>query len=319
MWSALTAAAMLAAGLLAYVQAAPQAHGPAGALRLAAGAVLVYAAVIAVFVAAYFTVAWIFRAPRPPQARIGGRGTLRLVWNEYRAILLAPWRMIFYRLLVRDPPPARALRVPAPTTRRAGIPVLLVHGVLCNAGVWAVMWRHLHRVGIERVYALSYGPPLASIDRFAEQLHAKVEAICAECQAGEVIVVAHSMGGLVALAYLRRFGSARVRRLVTIGTPWYGSYHAWAFFGTSLSQLRPGNAWLAALVPDAPLAEPPVVSIWSWHDSMVTPQTSSILPGATNVALVGVGHNALLAERQVLERVALECATGAKARTPECV
>ena len=41
------------------------------------------------------------------------------------------------------------------------------------------------------------------------------------------------------------------------------------------------------------------MSIWSWHDSMVAPQTSSELPGAVDVTIVGVGHNALLGDARV--------------------
>jgi pimeloyl-ACP methyl ester carboxylesterase len=91
-----------------------------------------------------------------------------------------------------------------------------------------------------------------------------------------------------------------VGRLVTIGAPFRGSVHARLMFGTSLSQLRPGNRWLCELAPRAPAGGPPVVSIWSWHDSMVAPQTSAQLHGARNVELTGIGHNALLRDPQVL-------------------
>ncbi len=39
---------------------------------------------------------------------------------------------------------------------------------------------------------------------------------------------------------------------------------------------------------------------------MVAPQTSSDLEGAQNFALSGVGHNALLADPRVMQRVAAE-------------
>jgi hypothetical protein len=42
---------------------------------------------------------------------------------------------------------------------------------------------------------------------------------------------------------------------------------------------------------------------------MVAPQTSSDLEGARNFALTGVGHNALLADPQVMQRVAAEIET----------
>jgi triacylglycerol lipase len=297
MWSALVAAAVLVAGFVAYVRGAPPVHDVASAARLLAGAALIYCVIVAVFVAAYFALAWIWRAERPADARIGGRATLRLVAGEYRAILLAPWRMIFYRQLMTEP------RAPGAGTGAAALPVLLVHGVLCNAGVWSWMARKLHLAGIAPVYGLSYGPPLASIYRFAAQMHREVERICALQRVPQVMVVAHSMGGLVTLAYLRRYGHGRVRRLVTIGTPWQGSHHARWFPGIALRQLRPGNAWLRELDPHVAADGPPVTSIWSWHDSMVTPQTSSILPGADNVPLIGVGHNALLANARVRDIV----------------
>jgi hypothetical protein len=48
------------------------------------------------------------------------------------------------------------------------------------------------------------------------------------------------------------------------------------------------------------------VSLWSWHDSMVAPQTSSELPGAVDVTTIGIGHNALLGDHEVLERTHAE-------------
>jgi triacylglycerol esterase/lipase EstA (alpha/beta hydrolase family) len=112
------------------------------------------------------------------------------------------------------------------------------------------------------------------------------------------------MGGLVVRDLLRSFGLTKVARVVTLGTPHHGSGFAWIAPGACLAQMRPGNAWLAAL-PPAP-ASPPFVSLWSPHDSMVTPQTSCLLEGATNVAFLGVGHNALLRDDDVFARVVAE-------------
>ena len=294
MWSAVASALALLAGVFAYVFVGTRilALPPAW---VAASVPLAYAVIVALFVASYFALAWMWRAPRPPQARIGPAATLQLVWHEYLAILASPLRMILFRVLV-----------PAPAPAPAALPVLLLHGVLCNAGVWANLLRLLRRRGIGPVYALSYGPPLASIEVFVRQVESFIARIRAETGAAQVMIVTHSMGGLVALAYLRRCGSAAVRRLVTIGAPYQGSSHARLFAGTSLTQLRPQSEWLTELDAHAPAGGPPVVSIWSWHDSMVTPQTSSILPGATNVALTGVGHNALLGDPGVLARVVEE-------------
>ena len=70
--------------------------------------------------------------------------------------------------------------------------------------------------------------------------------------------------------------------------------------------MRPGNPWLAELGRSTATTVVPILSLWSWHDSMVAPQTSSMLEGADNVALTGIGHNALLSDPDVFRRVAAE-------------
>ncbi len=257
------------------------------------GAPLAYFTPAIVLVTLSFAMAWIWRTPRPQEARIGLAVTLRMYCVEVWVVAISWPLMALHRWLLRDPQPAPARR-----------PVLLIHGVLVNDGVWIAFRRYLRLSGIGPVYTVNYGPPLADIEVFAGQLYTKVEAICAATGAKRIVLVGHSMGGLVARAYLRRFGGGRVARLITLGTPHHGSVHAYLFVGRSLAQLRPGNAWLAELNRDENGAPPvPITSIWSRHDSMVAPQASSVLGHADNVALVGVAHNALLADRKVRECV----------------
>jgi triacylglycerol esterase/lipase EstA (alpha/beta hydrolase family) len=264
-------------------------------LWLIAGVPVAFLAIPFLASVLWFTLSWLHRAPRPLETRLGVAGRLRLFVREVLAIAGSVPRMIGYRWLMADPPPARA-----------DLPVLLLHGVMCNAGVWHPLKRHLAARGIGPVYALSYGPPLASIEVFARQAAAKIDAILAATDARQVTIVAHSMGGLVARAYLRGWGGARVRRVITIGTPHRGSVLAHTFPGRSLAQMRPGSAWLAGLGASAATDAPPIVSLWSWHDSMVAPQTSSVLEQAENVALAGIAHNALLSDPEVFRRVAAE-------------
>jgi triacylglycerol esterase/lipase EstA (alpha/beta hydrolase family) len=279
--------------------------GGANLLLIITGAPVAFFAVPALFCAIWFALSWLFRAPRPLEARLGFTGFARTYWNEVLAIAGSVPRMIAYAWLMRDPPPAPA-----------AAPVLLLHGVLCNAGVMHPMKKYLVEHGIGPIYALSYGPPLASIDLFADQTAHKIDAILAATGAQQVIIVGHSMGGLVARAYLSRDGAAKVRRIITIGTPHHGSMHAYLFPGVALSQLRPGNAWLKRLSAATPRDGPRIVSLWSWHDSMVAPQTSSVLERAENVALTGIGHNALLSDAGVWRRVAAEIERAVQDRPP---
>ena len=260
------------------------------------GAVLAYFAVIGAITVGWFVLAWIFRAERPPEARIGLKASIRLFWDEMLAIRRSGPRMAFYGWLMCDPAPAPAKA-----------PVLLIHGVLCNAGAMFGLCRDLRARRLGPVYAISYGPPLVSIEVFADQLAAKIDAIILATGASRVALVGHSMGGLVARAYLRRYGAQKLASVTTLGTPHHGSMHAWTFPGVCLGQLRPGNAWLAELNRSEGLEFPVrFVSLWSRHDSMVAPQTSSRLGGAQNIELIGIGHNALLGDERVFALVAAE-------------
>jgi triacylglycerol esterase/lipase EstA (alpha/beta hydrolase family) len=292
MWTAITLWSLNVTVLAAWIAFAWHASRNSGGAMLAwiVALPLAYAAFVLAITLFEFAVSWIWRAPRAPAQQIGVAQTLRMIWNEYVTLLGSAFRMMAYRWGARDPSPAAA-----------ATPVVLVHGVLCNAGVWIPMLRKFRAMGIGPAYTVSYGPPLDAIEEFAAQLDQHIQSALAATGAARAVIVAHSMGGLVARAYLRDYGGSRVARVVTIGTPHHGSALAYWFPGVCIAQMRPGSAWLAAL--PAPTEVLPIVSLWSPHDSMVVPQTSCVLDGATNVAFVGVGHNALLRDEAVHARV----------------
>ncbi|MCC7327940.1 MAG: alpha/beta fold hydrolase [Burkholderiales bacterium] len=290
MWTAVILGTAVAVLLAAYgaCAALAVAHG-ASPWPFVVGLPLAYLAFPLLFTALWVTLGWWLRAPPPTGITLTLRQQMHLFVGEFASIALSVPKMILYRMLMRDPPPAPA-----------ELPVLLLHGVGCNAGVWTGLSGYLDSRGLGPVYALSYGPPLASIEHFADLVASKIVQIRTATGARDVLLVAHSMGGLVARAYLRRYGGSQVRRLVTIGTPHHGSMHAWLMFGQALAQMRPHSAFLEQLnVDNQRAAGVPVVSLWSWHDSMVTPQTSARLDWAENVVITGVAHNAMLNDERV--------------------
>jgi len=307
MWTAIILAALVAGGTLGYAAWAYHAvaHG-APLWPFIAGYPFAYLAVPLLFTICWFLLAWWFRAERPADVRLPLPARVAMFVREFLALARSGPRMIFYRRLMPDPPPTPAK-----------LPVLLLHGVGCNAGVWRGFRRHLAKCGIGPVYALSYGPPLASIEHFADQVADRIAGIEAATGAAQVVLVCHSMGGLVARAYVRKYGGGQVRRLITIGTPHRGSMHAWMMAGMALSQMRPKNAWLADLNGNGGGADSvPAASIWSWHDSMVTPQTSSRIDWGENIVLAGVAHNAMLDDPRVWAAVVAQIGLAATSGSP---
>ena len=79
---------------------------------------------------------------------------------------------------------------------------------------------------------------LAPVDRYPESVHAAVERLRRATGAERVTLVCHSMGGLVARAYLRAHGHHAVARVVTIDTPHHGTL--FARFGKGTTRARCG-------------------------------------------------------------------------------
>jgi pimeloyl-ACP methyl ester carboxylesterase len=175
----------------------------------------------------------------------------------------------------------------SPGETPGGTPVLLIHGYFCNRGLWFWMRGRLRAAGF-RVATVNLEPVFGDIEDFAEALHARIEAVLAQTGAQKLVLAAHSMGGLVARAYLRRHGEARVAALVTLGTPHAGSALApWAL-GRDGRQMEPGNAWLDQL--NATAIALPVTSVASAGDEFVAPQESALLPGARQILVAGQDH-----------------------------
>ena len=101
-------------------------------------------------------------------------------------------------------------------------PVVFVHGLLGHATNFRVLRQALAEVGARNTTQFSYGPTL-DYQRLAGQLGRTIEEICAATGARRVDVVGHSLGGLAARYLVDSGDGDLVRRLVTLGSPYYAS------------------------------------------------------------------------------------------------
>jgi triacylglycerol esterase/lipase EstA (alpha/beta hydrolase family) len=144
---------------------------------------------------------------------------------------------------------------------------------------------------------------LGSIDEYGSRIEAAVSRL--ETATGcAPVVVAHSMGGLAARAWLRQLGCGRLHHLVTIGTPHRGTAmarHAWA---KNSRQMRIGGAWLEALsAAEAPQVRFAVTCFWSRCDNIVFPTDSATLLGADNRHLDATPHVRMVYHPEVFAEV----------------
>jgi triacylglycerol lipase len=194
------------------------------------------------------------------------------------------------------------------------LPVLLIHGYICNGGYWKYLSRVLLKQKVSH-FALDLEPVFTGIDDYAVLVQQAIDTICAETDSDQVVIVGHSMGGLVARAYLRAHGDARVAKVITLGTPHHGTGLAQGAPGLNAQQMRwRGDAesgmpsqWLKQLAAaESETTRALITSIYSHHDNIVAPQMSSHLPGANNMAFHGIGHVALALDAGIQALVVAE-------------
>jgi len=245
---------------------------------------LAIAFVIRAAITAYsFAITEFYKSPRPPEARLGPIGAIGLFLRELLAL-----SSLYTTVHTLD----RWLGLPDPKVKPDDDrpPVLLLHGFFCNSSFWWILRRELFRASYDNVFTQTLEPVFGDIDGLGDRVAEKIDAICAATHARRVIIVGHSMGGLAARAYLRRHGSARVLKLIAVGTPHHGTAHARgaSWMGKNVRQMRYESSWLKEL-NSQPLPVP-ITNIYSYHDNIVAPQSSSALAGAKNIALAGIGH-----------------------------
>jgi pimeloyl-ACP methyl ester carboxylesterase len=161
-----------------------------------------------------------------------------------------------------------------------------------------------HGVG---AYSHNLEPVYADIDSYADALARRIDDICTATGADKLVILAHSMGGLAARAYLRRHGARRVAKLITLGTPHHGTVMARLAAGRNGQQMVPGNAWLNRLNEEA--LSLPVVSVFSHQDNIVAPQDSAVLAGAKSISVSGMGHVSMPFSRRIREVALAEIQT----------
>ena len=243
-----------------------------------------------------------YKSAREIEHQIGLAGALRLWWGEYR-ITVVTYSVLFpfERWLVPLAPAAAATG--------EGTPIVLVPGFACNRGYWFFFARWLARAQKAPVYAVTLEPVLGGIDDNAKHLGAFLEKICEASGAHKVLIVAHSMGGLVARAWLHAAkGEARIAKIITLGSPHHGTRlaHDLRKVGHNLNEMCRDSRWCAALNDGQTRPCPvPITAIISPHDNIVFPQDSAVLkyPNARNLFVPGVGHLEMVASKAVLKLV----------------
>ena len=181
------------------------------------------------------------------------------------------------------------------------IPVLLVHGYTLNRACFTFLQTYLHTRGWEWVWSINHAPRSSPIPVFAKRLGRSIERLCEETGAEQIDIVGHSMGGIVAAYAMKEFGyGARVRKLVTLGTPWRGTKtHVFSWMREGVD-LNPESEVIKSLQD----FRADTTAIWSQKDHLTLPTTSAAPTHAECIEVPHLGHMEMMTSARCFRLVA---------------
>lgn len=181
--------------------------------------------------------------------------------------------------------------------------VVLLHGLFATAGVLRPLRKAIERLARVHTATFTYRPGPAVLE-LSDQLAALTSALPDDAR---IHLVGHSLGGVVARAYVHARGDARVVQTVSLASPFAGVPGASALGFGAARDLDPQSPLLRRLRIDARHADVPHLSILAGADSVVRPPLAHALPQGEVAVLEDRGHNALLfdeeAARLIKERI----------------
>lgn len=152
-----------------------------------------------------------------------------------------------------------------------GIPVVMVHGLYHNRTAWRIMKSRLKRAGFANLHTYQYNSFTRDFEPAVLGLLRKLDSLSIDRPDGKVVLVGHSLGGLVCrcVAGNPQYRD-RIAALVTLGSPHKGSDLARLGGNRMARDLIPGRH-IAQAVERMPDPDCPRLGIYTLTDDYVFP------------------------------------------------
>ncbi len=187
-------------------------------------------------------------------------------------------------------------------------PVIFIPGYSANRGYFFPYAFFLNRAGF-RVFTMPPVPFYCNIYYLSEILQKKVESVLKQTGASKVILIGHSMGGLIGRYYIQRLGGdEKVAALFTISTPHRGTKVSVFGSGYSAKEMVPESNFLKDLNRDMGkyFKKVRLVSLGTKADNLVIPYTHSFAKIGRRYTLDFLGHNSMMFSLKVFEIIVAE-------------
>jgi triacylglycerol esterase/lipase EstA (alpha/beta hydrolase family) len=189
----------------------------------------------------------------------------------------------------------------------SGRPILLVHGYLHDYSAWVYQSYQLKAAGFGPIYMLNLGHPFRSIRSYAERIGKLAEKIERETKRKDLILIGHSMGGVVCVWYATQIApSGKVTDVITMGSPLAGTVMARIAIGLNAREMEQKSPLVVELQQRIAASE----HIRFYHiatrvDQVIFPYTSAFVGNNVKRQLIldDIGHVALLFSSRVSNKI----------------
>ncbi len=239
----------------------------------------------------------------PPHDELGelpkgwdrARGLLLEIYATYAIVALFPFGKIGYRSIQKA------------AKGRGCRPILLIHGYNLNRSCWAKFRRALKEAGLGPIYTLNLPRRSGGLPGLACAIKEEAERIERETGVKELILIGHSMGGLVSAFYAERLATAgSVSHVITLGSPLHGTRSA-VFTSCIIGrQMHVGSDFVKDLSHSIMInRKVRYHHVASQFDNIILPFQSALIGRDLDCELLlsDIGHNSLLFSPRVTSQV----------------
>ena len=185
-------------------------------------------------------------------------------------------------------------------------PIVFVHGWSESSTIWNTMISRFQADGwiSAELNNWSYNTSQSNVTT-ASQLQTKINQVLSNTGATQVDLITHSMGGLSSRYYIKNLGGdLKVNDWVSLGGPNHGTDTANFCISAACTEMRQGSSFLTAL--NSGDETPGAVSYGTWWspcDSIINPDSSVALSGASNTQTACLSHSDLYNDATVYGQV----------------
>jgi len=217
------------------------------------------------------------------------------------------WRELFYvssKYLLK---PLSWLNLSVTGDKQATTAILLVHGYCRHQGDWLYLRKQFKNTGCP-VFTINLNPNFASIATIAsDSLPKTIARIKKQTGCDNIILIGHSMGGLVSSYYSEYLDTENlIKAVITIASPLQGTKVAVVAAGKNGREMCPNTKFLLELCARIRQSPHKYYHVLSRFDNMIFPWNSASLdstPESQKFILALEGHLQMLHSKDVARQL----------------